>query len=614
MYRIRLAAILLPLLLTAESGHTQEMFVHRADGGTDRYPLSQVDSLVYRSADYNTPRSQTANLNLSLTTDSACYHPGSLVTFSMSNVKPTGAKVRYMHLGRVLRVEDLPGRTWTWQLPPEDYRGYMVEVFVPSSKGETLRGTIAVDVSSDWRRFPRYGFVATFDASKTDAVVADEMDWLSRLHINGVQFQDWHWKHHWPWGGRDGEEMATYTDIANRTIHTASVRRYIDAQHRRGMKSIFYNLCYGVLDDAVDDGVKTAWYLYKDAAHTERDKHTLPSSWKSDIYLVNPASSGWLSYLGERNEAVYSHLDFDGYQVDQLGDRGTLYTNTGAKADLPTAFSTFLRMMKKQRPDKRLVMNAVSSYGSNRIARSGAVDFLYNEVWDSEGAFADLARIVQANAQYGSDTLQTVFAAYMNYGLDGGTFNTGGVLLTDAVMFALGASHLEMGGDHMLCREYFPYASVALSAALKTQLTRYYDFLVAYENLLRDGGRLLTNDAPVPQCLDASRNLTFNAWEPQLGGITTLGRVKDDCTVLHLLNFISANSLSWRDLDGTMPAATSLTNLPLQVAWSQPVSHVYVATPDALGGAMRELDFMLQDGQLCFTLPSLKYWTMLVIK
>ena len=64
MYRIRLAAILLPLLLTAESGHTQEMFVHRTDGGTDRYPLSQMDSLVYRSADYNTPRSQTTNLNL----------------------------------------------------------------------------------------------------------------------------------------------------------------------------------------------------------------------------------------------------------------------------------------------------------------------------------------------------------------------------------------------------------------------------------------------------------------------------------------------------------------------------------------------------------------------
>jgi dextranase len=53
-----------------------------------------------------------------------------------------------------------------------------------------------------------------------------------------------------------------------------------------------------------------------------------------------------------------------------------------------------------------------------------------------------------------------VFAAYLNYNKadNGGSgdkmMNTPGVLLTDAVMFALGGSHLELG-DHMLSREYF---------------------------------------------------------------------------------------------------------------------------------------------------------------
>ena len=609
----KLAAYLLALC-TAAPLQAQVMNVFRADGGVDVFDLAEIDSMTFRPAEYNTPRTQEARLTLNLQTDSACYHPGSTVTFTMTNVKPSGARVRYMHLDRVVHVEDLPGRTWTWQLPPEGNRGYMVQVFVPSATGETVRGTIAVDVSSDWRRFPRYGFVATFDASKTDRVVADEMDWLCRLHINGVQFQDWHWKHHHPWGGQGDEEMAQYTDIANRTVETATVRRYIDAQHRLGMKSIFYNLCYGVLDDAADDGVKAAWYLYKDAAHTQRDAHDLPSDWKSDIFLVNPAASGWLSYLGDRNEEVYSHLDFDGFQVDQLGNRGTLYGSTGTTVDLPSAYATFLRQMKKRHPDKRLVMNAVSGYGGEKIARSGQVDFLYNEVWDDEGDFADLARIVETNAQLGSDTLQTVFAAYMNYGLDGGQFNAPGVLLTDAVMFALGASHLEMGGDHMLCREYFPYSAVGISTSLKTQLTAYYDFLVAYENLLRDGGRLLTSEAPVPSCTDASMGLSFNAWEPRLGSITTLAREKDDCTVLHLLNFSQANSLSWRDKDGTMPTPTTLRSLPLELSWSKRVRHLYVASPDALGGAMQEIPFEQEGGTLRFTLPSLQYWTMVVVK
>ena len=36
-----------------------------------------------------------------------------------------------------------------------------------------------------------------------------------------------------------------------------------------------------------------------------------------------------------------------------------------------------------------------------------------------------------------------------------GEFNTPGILLTDAVMFALGGSHLELGGDHMCAKSTF---------------------------------------------------------------------------------------------------------------------------------------------------------------
>lgn len=59
--------------------------------------------------------------------------------------------------------------------------------------------------------------------------------------------------------------------------------------------------------------------------------------------------------------------------------------------------------------------------------------------------------------------------------------NTPGVLLTDAVIAALGGSHLEMG-DHMLTREYFPAAPLSMSDALKTAIVRYYDFQTAYQN------------------------------------------------------------------------------------------------------------------------------------
>lgn len=602
------------LLLSYASSTAQDIKIHKHDGTTITLEAGQVESIVYEALpQYETPRTQTGNLTLKLSTDSACYHPGSTVRFRYQGTRLLSARVRYMHLGKVLHEEMLTSTEWTWQVPNQDFQGYLVQVYQKTGSREVVRGTIAVDVSSDWKRFPRYGFVADFGSSKDSATVAAEMDWLNRCHINGVQFQDWHYKHHWPWGGtKDGTPLDTYTDIANRTVYTSSVKNYIKAQHHRGMKSMFYNLCYGALSDAVADGVNPSLFLYTDQAHTQRDRHELPSSWKSDIYLVNPSLTPWLNYSYKRIAEVYDHLDFDGFQIDQLGHRGTRYGSDGSQVNLPTAMARYIRGVKDKFPDKRLVMNAVSSYAAREIAATGKVDFLYNEVWDNEKNFADLLTILDNNRRYAGDSLNTVFAAYMNYDHKTSQFNLPGVLMADAVMFALGGSHLELGGDHMLCSEYFPNTSLSMSDALKTRIVWYYDFLTAYQNLLRDGGALSTDASLVPT--DTSGKVSINGWAPQLGGVTSIARVKDNCTVLHLLNFTSANSLSWRDTDSSMRAPSMKSALPLSLSYDRPVEHVYVATPDQLGGAMLELDFEQHDGTLTFTLPSLTYWTMVVIE
>jgi len=598
------------LALFSLCGMGQQIQIHLHDGSSERLDLKDVKEINFTQS-LKTPSNLASMINLDLSTDSAAYKPGSKVHFRLEEAVPPRARVRYTHLEKVLADEPLETNEWEWKVPDEDFRGYLVQVY-KGGEQDTILGTIAVDVSSDWSRFPRYGFVATFGADKTESLVESEMEWLNRCHINGVQFQDWHYKHHWPWGGTaEGTELETYTDIANRTIYTSSVKNYIEAQHKLGMKSIFYNLCYGVLDDAAEDGVRENWYIYKDKGCHEKDYHDLPDSWKSDIYLVNPRNATWQAYLANRNEEVYSHLDFDGFQVDQLGNRGTRYLFSGNEVNMPESYSSFLKAMKKAHPEKRLVMNAVSSYGSKQIAQSGTVDFLYNEVWDSEGNFSDLYDIVMANQTYGEGNLQTVFAAYMNYKMDNSNFNQHGVLLTDAVMFALGASHLELGGDHMLCREYFPYSGLKMDAALKTRIIRYYDFLTAYENVLRDGGTLSTEASYVPE--DVSGRRSFNAWPPQLGNVTSIARLKDERIVLHLLNFTRANSLSWRDQNGSMPRPTTITKMPLRMSISKEVEHVYVASPDVAGGALQEIEFELQDGQLTFTLPSLTYWTMVIL-
>lgn len=142
-------------------------------------------------------------------------------------------------MDEVIEEQPLAGSSWTWTLPTVDFTGYMVDIYASSDDKEIIYGTIAVDASSDWKRFPRYGFVAEF-GQKSDEDIKDEMSYLSRCHINGVQFQDWHNKHHWPLGStRDGQIMPVYKDIANRDVYTETVEKYIEVQHALGMKSIF---------------------------------------------------------------------------------------------------------------------------------------------------------------------------------------------------------------------------------------------------------------------------------------------------------------------------------------------------------------------------------------
>ena len=555
----------------------------------------------------------TSDLSWQIVSDKAMYAPGEKIRFEATVGTPDASThVRYRNGSKVIEDTPLSATTWEWTAPAEDGQGYLVEVYRQrNDTTQQIVGTIGVDVSSDWHLYPRYGFVATFDKSKTNSVIANEMAYLNRCHINGVQFQDWHYKHHWPAPvDKQGNVLGSFTDIANRMNETSVIREYIRVQHSYGMKAIFYNLAFGALDDAKSDGVKEEWYMFKDANHSSKDSHVLPSSWKSDIFLTNPGNADWQAYIAQRNEEVYHNFDFDGYQIDQLGYRGDRYTYTGQKLNFNTAYASFINAMYKAHPAKDLIMNAVSSYCAQAILQTGHMALAYNETWADEAEYSNLYQIIKANRNYSSGKAQTVFAAYMDYNRDNCTFNIPGVLLTDAVMFAIGGAHLELG-DHMLCREYFPYTGVRMSDALKEEIIHYYDFATAYENYLRpvEGDQEVTLTVT-----DEAKKISFNVWPPKVGKVTTFARQQNGRIVLHLLNFTSADCTSWRDIDGTMPTPRVVKNSRLSVAVTNEVKHVYLASPDYHGGALQELPFKQADGKVSFTVPTLKYWDMLIFE
>src|SRR5690606_30697926 len=203
------------------------------------------------------------------------------------------------------------------------------------------------------------------------------------------------------------------------------------------------------------------------------------------ILITDPGNAQWQDHIMARTAEIYEHLDFDGWHLDQLGDRGEVYDHSGHRVDLPAGYKDFLEKLKARFPDKKHALNAVDQYGQREILSSGT-DFAYSEVWN-RNQYADLAAVLQENAAYGNGAVNSVLAAYVNYGAREGNFNTPAVLLADAVIFAFGGSHLELG-EHMLSSEYFPDASLTMDPELTRALKEYYDFMVAYQNLLRGGG------------------------------------------------------------------------------------------------------------------------------
>ena len=593
-----------------------------------------------------------------LTTDKVRYEPESTVRFTSKYLLPDNAKVRYLHGNTVVKTDEIGGKqSWSWKVPAQNLTGYLAEIYVADGIAEQTLATIGVDVSTEWGRFPRYGFVSHYGSDKTVEQVKKEVDMLNRYHMTGIQFYDWQWQHH----KLIPEGASQWKDVGLRDVFKSSIENYITKLHEVGSKCMFYDLLYGVTGNIVDgkpetpanldgkDGVSSDWG-WIDLHANDKDGYDLHQvqyplgSWPS-IYVMNPGNQNWVNYLSKEIKKVYQHLKFDGYHIDQLGrQREAYYTNLQSKTedgqkvytggdrrdthDFEGYYANFINRMKSDSKDKSLVMNAVSTFGGPKIVGTGNVEFGYNEMWGADDYLWNYRKIIQDNRRNnGKNTFNTVFAAYLHCrnGKEG-QFRTSSALFGNATIFALGGSRIELSGDHMLFTEYFPDDARKMSDKLQKSIIHYYDFLVAYENYLRDGNAEtsvnMTMDGvnvvawdlsdPNPSVADAA-DQTIG---PKPYSVNTYSTMKGNVTAIQLLNYsnFSRDNFNIRDIKETMPEPNVLLNKKIVLDDAAPVARIWVASPDCFGGAPQEVVFTQNNGKVTFTLPSLEYWTMVVVE
>lgn len=571
-----------------------------------------------------------AYLKVDVNTDKSCYKPGEVVNFKLKHAieGQSDFMVRIKHLNDSITDMPVSGLEWSWTVPATDMTGYLADLHKVINGKDSVFTSIAIDVSSDPRKFVRNGFLSSY-GNISESEIENVMYNLRRYHINYLQFQDWICDHHKPLATKeDGTPADKWLDIASRENWRTTVLSYINKAHAAGMKTLSYDLCYGALQNAAQDGVQEEWYLFKDDALTEKKSHKLSAPFKSSIYLVNPDNTEWQSYLANQMDAMYAAYPFDGYQIDQLGNLGEIYGYPKKSGDKGTkitssamykGFKNFIIKMKDSKPEKSLVMNAVSQFGQQqgiaqaKIGDDIIVDFLYTEVWpnDNGTTYSDLVDVIQTNDKISKNQRSTVLAAYLNYNMGGspGYFNTPGVLMTTAVAQAFGGTILQMG-EHMLCTEYFPNGNLQMEADLKHAIIHYYDFLVGYENALRGGGEWVSTDIQT-----TADGITFQQWPVSATNqIAVQGKKVGTTDYIHLLNYMGASHLDWCDTDGSQSEPKLIQELPISIGVSAQPKNVWFASPDYKSGVSQKLEFTYENGKVSFTLPSLKYWDMIAIE
>jgi dextranase len=500
-----------------------------------------------------------------------------------------------------------------WEAPKDDFKGYLVEVYAVKGNKAIDNKNTAVDVSSDWSKFPRYGYIANFpeQSKEKSALIIED---LNRYHLNGLQFYDWQYKHNKPLAGTVENPDLKWKDIANRDIYGQTVKDYIELAHSKNMMAANYNLMYGGYFDYVKDGAKPEWGLYKDPNHEEQDNHPLPHTWATDrLYLFNPANKDWQNYIFNAEKDAFGVYNFDVWHVDTLGPRGTVYDYKGNPVELSMTYADFLNNAKKAL-GKRIVCNTVNEYGLINVASGADVDFLYAEIWPPGRAHYNfLKQTVDNGYNYSDGKKATVVAAYMNYGIAdrSAEFNKHSVRLTDAAIFAAGGDHIELGDTGMLSKEYFPSANLKMSESLVKAMRNYYDFLTAYENLLRDGLKESDNKIEIPGIEISNNGSARTVW--------TYAKQKDGYDVIHMINLLGIEVSNWRDDLGNYSAPPIIKDFKVKYYLENDnIKNVYLASPDINDGKVMKLQFKKKEDSkgkyLEISVPELQYWDMIFIK
>lgn len=537
--------------------------------------------------------------------DRSYYHPGervkAAVDLESDLQRPVSARlsVQIIHIAQpILSLEETfelrvgeQSLRLEFQPPPEAPRGYGLEVCVDVEDGDARAClTSAFDVLGNWTDTPRYGFLTDFEPGRSD--FQELVDSLLRYHLNGLQFYDWMYRH---------EQFLTdqepYHDPLGRQLSRTTVEALIEAVHSAGIAAMPYTAIYAASVPFYHQ--HPDWALFK----ANGEPYLLGENFL--VYMDPRPGSQWAQHLLDQFAQVLKETAFDGIHLDQYGDPKEGYDARGVGFDLAGPLAEMIndtkRVVRAHRPQGSVVFNAVTNWPIETVAPADQ-DLVYIEVWPPYIWFEDLhALIVQAQQLGGGKPV--VLAAYIS------PENETNVRLVDAVIFASGGGHIELGErEGMLTEPYFPKYKL-LSPGLAEVLRRYYEFAIRYQDLIgprsEDASQAYRGRIEIMGVSSSASQMTDKVWP--------IVRESPGFTAISLINLLGLESPEWNKLLEAAPQPLGATQVRLKDITGSPAA-VWIASPDWVDISLRRILFSTRDGELVVEIPSLHYWDLILLE
>jgi len=144
---------------------------------------------------------------------------------------------------------------------------------------------------------------------------------------------------------------------------------------------------------------------------------------------------------------------------------------------------------------------------------------------------------------------------------------------------------------------------------LQGDVERLYDFVVAYENLLRDGQIPVERKVKVQGYPVSTNGCADTVWY--------FTKADMEYEVYQFINLLGTDS-GWRDTEQTKKVPLLIIDTPVKLYTAFPAKAVCLASPDTDDLSIRELPFTCgkdsEGDYISFTMPELAYWNMIFLR